>query len=296
MLAFLVLAIAAQGVGVLCAQFGSGHKSEAEIARMTPEQRVEEYCSEYVRHNYWHRAYDYLLADRIMADGLKAFPTLTRMINEFDPTQRKGRSRERDVSFADESNGWIVGEMGRVYESTDGGASWQSRASQFARLIKVRQPWRVNFKKVSFFSKGVGCMIVEVNDKRDPYAHPSYLRKLVILRTENGSRDWRVRRTIETPQFVAAQFLTQDEWWVRTLPSTVLFHTTDGGKTWSQVKLTDDASHGPVVFLDSNTGWVFSFLSGFSFPNLLTRDGGNTWTTQRINYITQKEGLLKEGS
>ncbi|MEK6301799.1 MAG: YCF48-related protein [Acidobacteriota bacterium] len=200
----------------------------------------------------------------------------------------------KDLSFADDSNGWIVGEMGRVYESTDAGASWQSRASQFARLLKVRQPWRVNFKRVSFFSKNVGCMIVEVNDKRYPTAHPrSYLRKLVILRTENGGRDWKVRQTIKTPQFVAAQFLTQDEWWVRNSSSTTLLHTTDGGKTWGEVKLTRDASDGPVVFLDSNIGWLFSFQSGFSFENLFTRDGGKTWATQRINYITENSGTPK---
>jgi hypothetical protein len=80
-----------------CAQL-SGHKSEAEIARMTPEQRVEEYCKEYVRHNYWHRAYDYLLADHVMVDGSRALQTLTRIINEFDPTQRKGRGREKDAA------------------------------------------------------------------------------------------------------------------------------------------------------------------------------------------------------
>ncbi|MFY9553307.1 MAG: YCF48-related protein [Blastocatellia bacterium] len=193
----------------------------------------------------------------------------------------------RDLGFADEANGWIVGEMGRVYQSTDGGASWQSRSSEFTRLIKVPQPWRVDFKRVNFFNKNLGFMIAEVNDQRDPNSHPSnYLRRLLILRTENGGRDWKVRRTIETPMFVAAQFLTQDEWWIRTASTSTLFHTTDGGKTWIQVSLTRDARDGPLVFLNSNTGWVFSFQSGFWFPNLLTRDGGKTWTTQTINYIT----------
>lgn len=83
---------------MLCAQLEGGHKSAAEIARMTPEQRVEEYCKEYVRHNLWHRPYDYLLADQIMADGPRALPTLTRMIDEFDPTQRKKKGRERDAA------------------------------------------------------------------------------------------------------------------------------------------------------------------------------------------------------
>ncbi|MFY9558392.1 MAG: YCF48-related protein, partial [Blastocatellia bacterium] len=98
----------------------------------------------------------------------------------------------RDLGFADEAHGWIVGEMGRVYQSTDGGASWQSRSSEFTRLIKVRQAWRVDFKRVNFFNKNLGFMIAEVNDQRDPNSHPSnYLRRLLILRTENGGRDWK---------------------------------------------------------------------------------------------------------
>ena len=93
----VALALAAQCVSALCAQLGSGHKSEAEIARMTPEQRVEEYCKEYVRHSYWHRAYDDLLEDSIMRDGLNGLPALVRIINEYDPTRREGRSRERNA-------------------------------------------------------------------------------------------------------------------------------------------------------------------------------------------------------
>jgi hypothetical protein len=65
MIGLLVVAIA-HDVSALSTQFGSAHKSEAEIARMAPEQRVEEYCKEYVRHSYWHRAYGVLLEASII--------------------------------------------------------------------------------------------------------------------------------------------------------------------------------------------------------------------------------------
>lgn len=102
-LAFLALAIASLGLGATCNQSGSGHKSGAEIERMTAEQLVQEYCTEYFRHGLWDRDYMSLLDDSIMRDGLKAVPAMVKVINEFDPTNFRtvGRDRE-DASYAAE--------------------------------------------------------------------------------------------------------------------------------------------------------------------------------------------------
>lgn len=78
-----------------CAQ-KQDHKSESEIARMTPEQRVEEYCREHIRHGLWDRDYLDLLDNYIMRDGLKAVPALVKAINEFDPTSSRGGGKDKD--------------------------------------------------------------------------------------------------------------------------------------------------------------------------------------------------------
>lgn len=90
MIRLATLIFIGQGVAAFCGQSGSGHKSEAEIARMTPEQRVDEYCREYLRHDVWHRDYSHLLANYIMRDGLEAVPALAKIIKEFDPTRSGG--------------------------------------------------------------------------------------------------------------------------------------------------------------------------------------------------------------
>jgi hypothetical protein len=64
---------------------------------MTPEQRVEEYCSEYARHGFWDSDYTDLLDKYIDRDGLKAVPGMIKIIDEFDPTRREGRSKEKDA-------------------------------------------------------------------------------------------------------------------------------------------------------------------------------------------------------
>jgi hypothetical protein len=74
------------------------HKSENEIARMTPEQRAREYCREYTRHLFWHSEYTDSLKRHIRRDGLKAIPALIRIIDEFDPTIPAGNSMQKDAN------------------------------------------------------------------------------------------------------------------------------------------------------------------------------------------------------
>ena len=79
------------------------HKSEAEIVSMTTDQRVQEYCDEYYHHSFWHFDYMALLKKYIHQDGAKILPAVTQIINEFDPTTSKGKTRERDArSYAAE--------------------------------------------------------------------------------------------------------------------------------------------------------------------------------------------------
>lgn len=95
---------------VLCAQFGSGHKSEAEIARMTPDQRVEEYCREHARHLYLsHREYAALLTKYLLKDGLKVVPQVIRELDAYDPTKPVSASEERFRRY--EGADFILGEL-----------------------------------------------------------------------------------------------------------------------------------------------------------------------------------------
>lgn len=86
-----------QVTNVFCVQLG-GHKSEAEITRMTPEQRVEEACGEYARHaGDLTDDYGDLLDTYISHDGVKALPQIIRIINGYDPTRREGKSKVKDL-------------------------------------------------------------------------------------------------------------------------------------------------------------------------------------------------------
>jgi len=80
----------------LCAQFGSGHKSEEQIARMTPDQRVEEFCKEHARHLFsFHDEYEDLLKGYLFKDGLKVIPQVIREIEAYDPTRRESAGQQK---------------------------------------------------------------------------------------------------------------------------------------------------------------------------------------------------------
>lgn len=75
----------------------SSHKSQAELEKMTPEERVQEFQSEFVRHYYVDIDYNMLLTKLIMRDGVKALPPLVRLIDAYDPRDSKGKWKEKDL-------------------------------------------------------------------------------------------------------------------------------------------------------------------------------------------------------
>ncbi len=78
------------------------HKSEAELARMTPSQRVDEWVNE----DLYHR-YDVLDPQRdlirkyVLSDALKSLPRLIEIMDEYDPVRfREGKGGVRyDACF-----------------------------------------------------------------------------------------------------------------------------------------------------------------------------------------------------
>jgi len=76
------------------------HKSEAEIAQMTPAQRVDEYADEQAYHKYdVLDEHSELIEKYIRVDGLKALPRLIEIIDEYDPRRSSGKSGRKAERF-----------------------------------------------------------------------------------------------------------------------------------------------------------------------------------------------------
>jgi hypothetical protein len=76
------------------------HKSETEIARMTPDQRVDEWCSEQVHHRFdLDDDHGELIQKYIWRDGLAALPRIIEVMGEYDPSHASGRRGHQDERF-----------------------------------------------------------------------------------------------------------------------------------------------------------------------------------------------------
>jgi hypothetical protein len=79
---------------------GYKHKSETEIARMTPAQRVDEYAEEQAHHKYdVLDEQNRLIEKYIWRDGLKALPRMIEIMDEYDPTRASGKRGHRGERF-----------------------------------------------------------------------------------------------------------------------------------------------------------------------------------------------------
>ena len=81
-LIFLVVLISSS----LRAQSTFRHKSEEEITQMTPAQRVVEFCEDHVKHGpHLPNEYSNFLEKSLFNDGVKGFPQIIKIIDEFYP-------------------------------------------------------------------------------------------------------------------------------------------------------------------------------------------------------------------
>ena len=91
----------------LSAQSAYRHKSEAEIAKMTPEQRVEEACKEHTHHLTRIPDDQMTMIGRFLdQDGMKVLVPATKIIKELDPTIPRQSSEEKYRKF--EAAAWII--------------------------------------------------------------------------------------------------------------------------------------------------------------------------------------------
>lgn len=162
----------------------------------------------------------------------------------------------RGISFPDATNGWMVGDSGKILHSADAGRSWQSQTS----------PVEDRLTCVQFVNPQIGWAAGESN---------------IVLRTEDGGRSWVADHPPGGPPrrtFMGLQFLNeQDGWIIHNYGG--LLHTRDGGRTW----LTHDglARHALIAlhFLDRERGWALSVGGTL----LQTVDGGQHWSSQTLS-------------
>ena len=161
-------------------------------------------------------------------------------------------SRIRDVSFADNNTGYVVG-TGFVAKSTDGGNTWTEQTAPFAGDINEVVAPSPDFAVA-------GC------DAGN------------IIRTTDGGNNWALIATGisgTNSDILAFDFIDNDIGLVAAYNGTVA-KTIDGGLTWTIISTIVGSNPWDMDMVDSLHAWV----AGTGERIFGTTDGGMTWNQQ----------------
>lgn len=180
--------------------------------------------------------------------------------------------RFRDVFFADDQFGWIVGWPGRILRTVDGGRNWQQTT-----------PSGDGFLGVYFVNRDRGWAVGEAGDGYG-----------AILRTTNGGNTW-FRQQLPNPAeyqrlngisvdpednsedftLTSVFFINEQVGWTVGRQG-AMYKTTNGGVSWfDQRSASIRRDLSDVYFVDANIGWIVG-SNGFMAKTI---DGGQTWAS-----------------
>lgn len=139
------------------------------------------------------------------------------------PTPWQDDAALHDVFFATSRKGWAVGNLGVIWHTRDGGATWELQSSG------VDCPLR----SVCFLTERVGWI---AGGGVEPYSHAS---TGVLLATRDGGETWQPFTSSPLPSLYRVRLFSPDHGYVagQTTPQhpTGLLYTEDGGKHWNDV-------------------------------------------------------------
>jgi len=199
------------------------------------------------------------------------------------------------LDFIDEMNGWFVQwnyndpvfyNTTSLLHTKDGGAHWESYASQDCLL-----------QKIFFVDSNTGwALALEGHPGLTDGDHVTYQ----ILKTEDGGRSWKLQLTQAVVYGVNYDIVAYDKKSVCVIIGGMIYRTEDGGKNWILVESPrKDFSAEHIFFADKGNGWVTGVVKSenssekdssdsttsqqaenYTVYVFLTTDGGESWTQQ----------------
>lgn len=169
-----------------------------------------------------------------------------------------------------------------LMKSTDGGETWTS---------KNMSPLCEMIMDVKFFNPDTGFVFAGTHAEIEEASAS-------ILMTTDGGETWQKMFTssriheicwkisFPTRQIGYATILSYS----KTHPYRHFIKTTDGGLTWTEHDLDDNACVAfGIGFIDENRGWIGTDLQGY-----YTRNGGQTWKKNKLGKYTNKIRLMED--
>jgi photosystem II stability/assembly factor-like uncharacterized protein len=214
------------------------------------------------------------------------------------------------VTFVNEKVGWAVGAADTILNTTDGGATWKRQID--------RDPKGSEFSSVLFTGPKEGWVttsvlrtIMHTTDggahwKKVPLPNPqsfgtafckqaavgsTYIFQYsnLIHTTEDAGKTWKLvtKGFPSASGGVGRMCFTDLKHGFAACSATQYAITDDGGKTWTEGKLKEEArgNYSQIRFVDAKTGWILPDTGTIH----ATVDGGATWQAQKLG---QRIGTL----
>jgi photosystem II stability/assembly factor-like uncharacterized protein len=152
------------------------------------------------------------------------------------------------VAFVDAARGWAFGEMGALYATTDGGASWKRQTLPTNHLLlggaflAAGQGWLVGAGNTILYNPDgarwlAGGSPVNVETRLNAVSFVEQRRgwavgeRGLVLATVNGGRAWFKQESNVDVDLLDVKFIDAKEGWAAGAGGTII-HTTDGGANW----------------------------------------------------------------
>jgi len=205
------------------------------------------------------------------------------------------------IHMIDAATGWALAGQA-VLRTTDGGTHWQDVTpsrypAQLARTEHIAGQVIVPQATATFLTSSTGWVAVGLLDAPD----------ITVFRTFNAGQTWQESTIHYTSHVYSIKGVvdftfinTRDGWIMAGLgfaagsEGIVIFHTTDGGATWTIASSTNpqgDSAPGALPFggdktglsfLNASTGWITGAEPN-NIPWLyVSHDGGRTWQHQSL--------------
>jgi photosystem II stability/assembly factor-like uncharacterized protein len=185
------------------------------------------------------------------------------------------------LRFADRERGWVFGELGALFATEDGGATWTRR----------RVPTRHLLLSGSFLDaqtgwlSGGGLTVLKTSDGGATWhagtvflpatgAEGQQSEPKVLSPGEGAGQDGSARRV--SRRLNAVWFVSPERGWA-VGSGGVIIATADGGRTWRPQESGVGDDLFDVKFFDAREGWAV----GSGGALLHTTDGGRTWAEAR---------------
>jgi len=168
-----------------------------------------------------------------------------------------------DVQFVDPNTGWVVGEFGKIFHTSDGGKTWTEQeqtllGAEVVDILDLPTFFGVNFTDAQ---NGVAAGL-----------------EGKIARTHDGGATWKFEKMkldypIVDPLYTPLMFSDGTGWAIGAAGEVVRLDTADG--EWHRTKLGMEVLTWlrGMNWLDQNNGWI---VGGYGLI-LHTKDGGKTW-------------------